>query len=556
MNRPFLKVLALAGLAAALVVTGVRESRRRALVGDGSLLQESCLACHRGPEASPGGPHAPEAVGCAACHLGDPLAYDMDRAHRRLEREPGALDTVDRTCGRQDCHAEQTRRVRAGLMASARGIVSVDRFALGLQQAPDGSLSMGEVLDREPVDAGDVHLRRLCGGCHLGTRRANRDDAVQGVGSGCGACHYDARPVGWRGPHGPVDARIPDRRCLGCHSRSARISLSYAGLAEVRPGDPAADTVTFDGRPARRMPPDRHHEAGMRCTDCHTHRDLMGDGVPWLHQEEAVEVACTDCHPARGEEPVETIWALVQDEGVRGLLRRRDQERPLGEPVRLTRGGTPIWNLRPSFALPAGDRATTSWTLVRKADGRPLPLRRTPDDASHRRHGILACQACHAAWIPWCADCHTGFVDDGTQWDFGVGAVGPGRMVETARRFETRPPALAVRWGRLAPAAPGMAMEMDLSALGGPAGQSRLLASFDPHTTGRRARPCADCHPSHEALGSALALDPSFRGTRLGLGPLDPGTRSRLVAVGRCLPCHPGGALVTAKGLDRSAGTE
>lgn len=556
MRHPAWKVLALSGLLAALVVAGVRESRRRSLVDPGALVRESCLACHRQPEESPGGAHSPEVAGCASCHLGDPGAFDAGRAHRGMEREPGALETVDRTCGRPGCHPDPVRRVRTGLMASARGIVAVDRFALGLQDSPDGSVSMAEVLFREPGDAADRHLRRLCGGCHLGTRKANRDDAVTGVGSGCGACHADSRPPGWRGPHGPVDATVPDRRCLGCHSRSARISLSYAGVAEVRPGDPAADGTTFDGRPSRRMPPDRHHEAGMGCTDCHTHRDLMGDGVPWLHQEEAVEVACTDCHPAPGEDPRETIWALVQDPEVSGILRRRDQERPPGEPVRLARGGTPLWNLRPSWALPSGRRASTAWTLLRKADGAPLPLRPTPEDPTHRRHRSVACQACHAAWVPWCADCHTVAQGEGSQWDFGTGAVRSGRIAESARRFDARPLALAVRWGRVVPAAPGMEMEVDLSAFGGPVARPRLLASFDPHTTGRRARPCGDCHPSHPSLGNGLVLDESFRGTRLGLGPLDSRTRARLAAVGRCLPCHPAGGVVAGGGLDTRSGTE
>jgi len=538
MRRSWLGVLALWTLLAAVGVAVFREARRRALVADGSA-SESCLACHVRPEEGPGGAHG--FAGCASCHLGDPAAFDQERAHRGIEREPGALETADRTCGREGCHPEQAGRVREGLMATARGIVAVDRFALGLSPAPDGLASMEEVLRRPAPDAADLHLRRLCGGCHLAARKGNRDDGVGTVGSGCGACHGEPRPPGWTGPHGAVDARVPDRRCLGCHARSARISLSYQGLAEVRPGDPAGQVRLFDGRPGRQMPADRHHEARMECIDCHTHRDLMGDGIPHLHQEEAVEVACTDCHEDPGMAPRETVFAAVEDTSVLALLRLRGEARGPGEPVRRTARGTPLWNLRPSFALPASGRPDTAWALVRKRDGAPLRLRPTPGDRTHQQHRRVTCQGCHSAWIPWCADCHTRAVAHGTQWDFGMGGEGPGQVLEEARAFEARPPALGLRLGRFVPAAPGMAWTADLAALGGPVVERRLLAAFDPHTTGRRARPCGDCHPTHPALGNALDLAGDFEGTRRGLGPLDEETRRRLSAVGRCLPCHPSG---------------
>jgi hypothetical protein len=527
--------LAVLALAAAAGVATLRESRRAARTGAPVSLAggERCRSCHSLPREDPGGAHAADAVGCEACHLGDPLALDAERAHAGLEREPGALDTVRRTCGREGCHPDQAARVAASPMATARGLVAVDRWALGEAPAPDGLSPLADVLAAVAPTAAEDHLRRLCAGCHLGTRAANRDDAVREPGSGCGACHATRRPPGTTRPHVPVDARVPDDRCLGCHSRSARISLAYAGLAELRPGDPAADTVLFDGRPARRLPGDVHHDGGAGCTDCHGHRDLMGDGAVHLHQEDAVGIRCQACHgPVDPGE--ETVWGLVDDAPTVTLLRLRGQERPAGEPVRTARG-VPLWNLRPGWAVPGSPAAP--WALWPKAGGPPRPARATPDDAAHRMRGHerLSCQACHSAWIPWCADCHTRRTADGHQWDFGTGAEAPGRWIEDARLHEALPPALGLREGRVVPVAPGMAMTVDAGDGADPR-DVRLFAAWDPHTTRRPSRTCASCHGDPRAL----AWPEGTLGTRRTLAPLDAAARARAAAVAPCLPCHGG----------------
>lgn len=80
--------------------------------------------------------------------------------------------------------------------------------------------------------------------------------------------------------HPALTARVSDARCFGCHSRSGRISLSYAGLAEVDGStepDAKAGLRLPDGRPIARLPADVHYLAGMSCIDCHTSIGLMGD---------------------------------------------------------------------------------------------------------------------------------------------------------------------------------------------------------------------------------------------------------------------------------------
>lgn len=564
-------LLALAGLLGALG----RERQRAAALGRGPDRAggkvERCVTCHVRPEEDPGGAHARAAVGCSTCHLGNPLAFDKARAHAGMEPEPGALRTVSRTCGRAGCHVREARRVESSLMARASGIVSVNRWAFGEVPEPRGTASMAETLAKADPSPAERHLGKLCAGCHLHTLRGNRDDAIHGNGSGCSACHVARRlPGAVPRPHPGVDARVTDDRCLGCHSRSGRIALTYEGLYEVEKvqagacGDAA--TALHDGRPACRAEADVHRLAGLSCIDCHLHTDLMGDGREWEHSEEQVEITCEACHGPTGgaEGTTETTWAEVTDPISRDLLRLRGETRPPEERVRLGRRGTPVWNLRPSGS---------GWVTLRKGQGVALATKQTPIDARHALpgHERLTCSSCHAAWAPTCSTCHTRYETGGTQWDFAKAAETPGRWVETSGGYDARPPALAVRAdGRIAPAVPGMVMDLDATAAGGPRTSRRLYSSFDPHSTGKKARSCASCHLSSWAVGlgtGTISLDglaPSFRpaapaagdpamaadawthldaeqpgvGTRVGLRSLDAQELRRTLSVGACLPCH------------------
>ena len=360
-------LIALAGL---LVALG-RERQRGATLGLGTDRAggkvERCVTCHVRPEEDPGGAHARAAVGCSSCHLGNELAFDKARAHAGMEPEPGALRTVARTCGRSGCHVREAQRVATSLMARASGIVSVNRWVFGELPAPRGTASMAETLSKADKSSAERHLSKLCAGCHLHTLRGNRDDAIHGNGSGCSSCHVARKlPGAVPRPHPAVDARVTDDRCLGCHSRSGRIALTYEGLYEVEKDQVgacgAAATTLHDGRPACRAQADVHRLAGLSCIDCHLHTDLMGDNREWEHEEEQVEITCEACHgPVRaGSKGTETTWGEVTDPISRDLLRQRGETRPPDERVRLGRRGSPLWNLRPSGS---------GWFTLRKGQG-------------------------------------------------------------------------------------------------------------------------------------------------------------------------------------------
>jgi hypothetical protein len=527
-RTPALIAALLAALLGFLVASG-REAARALSVGKGSGKAgnriDRCVTCHWKPDEDPGAAHSREALGCASCHLGNPLAFGKERAHEGLEREPGALSTVAMTCGREGCHARESARVATSPMTRANGIAAVDRWAFGEIPSPDSAETVADVLAVAHATPAEHHLRKLCAGCHLGTRRANRDDAIHGNGSGCSACHV-ARHLPGDPPraHPPIDARVPNDRCFGCHSRSGRISLTYEGLAEVEPhqvaGGPLPCPVPVklvDGRPACRVAPDVHQAAGMSCIDCHVHTELMGDGSARMHEEEQVEITCEACHGPAGEGG-ERAWSEVDDLVTRDLLRMKRIDLSPEARLRVGKRGTPLWNLRRS--------SSAAWTLVRKLDGFVLPVKQTPRDANHARkgHERLSCSACHTAWAPTCDTCHTSFDAARTQWDFAAGKATAGAWTERSEGFSWGPPLLGVRSdGRIVPAAPGMILDIDATALAGGKASRRLVAPMEPHATGKKARTCESCHRAPAA--------PDFEaGTRTGFRGLDVAERRRAAA--------------------------
>lgn len=530
--------------------------------------RESCLTCHTSPADDPGGHHPAAKIGCEPCHRGDPSGLTAEVAHRGMEPEPGALRTAASTCGR--CHLREHERVVTSLMAENRGLIAVNRWAFGELPHPDGVQTVQDVLNTPNPTPAEDHLRRLCMGCHLGATRDNRDDAITAGGSGCSACHSPAReptPSGaTRLAHPTVDSRVEDDRCLGCHSRSGRISLGYQGLYEVAFGsqfapDACPDPVTLhDGRPGCRRQPDVHHAAGLACIDCHVHTELMGDGTRYAHEEEATEVRCEHCH---GPVPdgAETTWSRVTDLITLDLLRQRGETRPPDERVRLGRRGTPIWNLRPD---------DEGWVLIGKLDARRHPVTTTPADTNHQRpgHERLSCSSCHDTEAPRCTTCHTTYDPAGEQWDFGRAAIAKGAWHETNQGMGFGPPTLGVsRDGHIVPTMPGMIATLDHAHPSVPTRQVtelRLHAAIVPHRTQTVARDCLSCHLDPVALGlGSGTLD--VTGTLVSFTPASPGapdrwttlfpdtpspsTRSggrslgrdeqrRTLVVGYCLGCH------------------
>jgi hypothetical protein len=430
--------------------------------------------------------HAPLAQNCVHCHAGNANAVTETSAHRGLIAFPGDMDSAQQACG--DCHADKVDGVTHSLMHTGKGLVSTTRQVLGETTDRPGHNDL-QHLTHSPADS---LLRKLCASCHLGQQKtAHRVDATSDRGGGCLACHIDHYPD--KG-HPALTAVVGDARCFGCHSRSGRISLSYAGLAEIDDTDRSATTATGqlnDGRRVEFRGDDRHHAAGMSCIDCHTARDLMGLGATATTPpagQTLVDIACVDCHA------ITRTITLDQWPDAYGPLQRRipfptnaDSRFPV------TTSGTPLWNIEL--------RSDETW-LYRK-DGQGI-LRIPPyHDSDHplaTEHARLDCSACHASWAPQCYGCHLQYDAKGRQYDHASAKTTPGRWIEQRADIRNGPPPLGVKAdGRIGAVVPGMIMH--ITHPDWPETRFvRRFAAIEPHTTGR-ARSCDSCHRSSTALG-------------------------------------------------------
>jgi len=523
--------------------------------------REGCLPCHadkRGFAPS----HSPEAVGCASCHRGHPWSGNEDLAHSGMVLVPGNLSVARATCGTTRCHGEIVERVDRSLMATGAGLVGVNRFVFGEASTPDGGGSLRS-LGSSPAD---LHLKDLCAGCHLAIEKTEPGPVDElSRGGGCTACHLNHHAD--QKLHPSLDLGIADTHCFGCHSRSGRVSTSYAGWHETLDPAPSAEPgggrVLQDGRVFARRPDDVHHAAGLACVDCHTAREVMGDGRAHVHEEDALEVTCEDCHVAGVARTLR--WDELDEESRKIVRLRADEELKDRRFLVAARSGLALVNV---FAGEDGEPV-----LEGKLSGKRHPLKPPAAACTGLGHERVSCAACHSGWAPQCLQCHTQRGSDGLWHEIGGD-------------FRAELPSLGVRGagaGRIEPFVPGMILTLGTTPVGvdrafGPAlarqGRfERFFSPVEPHTTAAKGRSCVSCHndplalglgrgelrlvndgeprwtfePREEARRDGLPADawtgflepPRPRSsTRTDARPFTPDEQKRILRVGACLTCH------------------
>ncbi len=552
--------------------------------------KEYCLTCHSGMSGfAPA--HNPQKIGCVSCHAGNGTAPEKKAAHRGFVRVPGNLATAMLTCGQTGCHPAISANIQTSLMATGRGIVSVDRFVFGEAPSPDGEGHLS-ALGNSPADR---HLRNLCASCHLNLPKTEPKPIGElSRGGGCTACHLNYSRAAQKqlktfqksgklpAVHPALTLTITNDHCFGCHSRSGRISTNYEGWHEtlLRPEQAHPDSLyrhLEDGRILSRQTPDVHHEKGMACIDCHNYRETMGVGRNYRHEEEAVEISCGDCHFSGKPETVG--WKKL-NAVERKILRLRSQESKSRRYLAMRRNGRAILNAY----LDANGRPV----LEGKLSGKTYKLK--PPDALCTReisgHRRLSCQGCHTAWAPQCVSCHTEFDAKKTGWDHLKRQKIKGRWVEYRADFLPEPPVLGVRKaGReiVDVFVPGMILTIDKRKSGNaPPGVhyqifQRLYAPVAPHTIAKKGRDCRSCHNNPLAIGFGRGtlgyvklqngkgrwnFEPAYQNhpadglpydawteflrertgvvsTRIGARPFNLKEQQRILRVGACLTCHP-----------------
>ncbi|HWA95775.1 MAG TPA: hypothetical protein VG844_14330 [Terracidiphilus sp.] len=596
-SEPFQSFHAYAPVNAKLIMTKVPLVLNR---------REGCLVCH-GTMTGFAGAHNPASIGCASCHLGNPWTLDSNLAHKGMTLTPGNLSVVHLTCGSSNCHNDQAERVHHSLMNTMSGVVTVDKYVFGENSDLNAHFNVAN-LGHSPADA---HLRELCASCHLGQDKMHPGPIHEDSrGGGCSACHlhYDAaseaelhRTANAAAPlhHPEISLQVRKESCFGCHSRSGRISTNYEGwmetlldekTARASNGWPTQFRVLEDGRVFTKHPADVHAEKGMTCIDCHLASEVMGDGTSPPHENDAIKIACADCH-VNGIAPTEEFAQL--DAETQQIVAMRKLNEPGRQFVRTK------WQhiAYPNVFLDASEHPVTlledNRTLLK-----PKPMAKICTDTAHKR---LECSACHTAWAPQCITCHTSFDPKQEGWDHLAGKFIKGSWQEEPRNYLGDAPTLGVermtaRNGtageRIATFIPGMILHLDLP--GGPAKAhtefKRIFAPASAHTTAARARDCRSCHNNPLALGYGRGqlqyvvhgrtgewkFTPQFSAapedglpqdawigflkepdgnlaTRKGSRPFTLEEQHRILLVGTCLSCHDEKKLRIAKVFENFA---
>ena len=447
-----------------------------------------CLSCHLNKSTGFSNKHTFAATQCTTCHEGDDTANSLPQAHEALVAFPADMDHAETACG--NCHARRVRDVTHSLMNTGKGIIEKTRHVFEERSHPENSDGFSSI-GHTPADS---LLRKLCASCHLGNNKSKHAlDVTSDRGGGCSACHINSYP---KDQHPALASRVEDRRCFGCHSRSGRISLNYAGLAEIIPAEQPAEIPLeilqlADGRSVIKRPADVHHVAGMSCIDCHTSTGLMGGNDNTGHQQQAVDIRCTDCH--KNESPPTSLSSWPEE--FDGLKQYLKPDTLTGQPFLTTaHSGTPLWHI-------SQDENGTA--LLHPKLGGPalqIPSYTTVSHPLEKEHARLHCSACHSQWAPQCYGCHIEYDPDSRQKDHLLQKETPGRWNEQRRDVRSGLPPLGVTADNtIRPFVPGMIMTIKHPDWEGQKFK-RLFASAEPHTTGK-SRSCFSCHQSSTALG-------------------------------------------------------
>lgn len=504
---------------------------------------DSCIVCHQGIEAaSPGHPD------CVGCHGGNGELRTAEAAHAGMRgpRNPGDPGHWEKGCGR--CHPYQLARVRSGLMFTNAGMIrNIQRTWEG-EDGASYSVQGGDAVDAEgkpvryrPVgELGDLSgelYRKFCSRCHLGIEIG--DAYGSSHAAGCPACHFPFnetatyegkdRTVRGKTPYSEshrMEPLPPTAVCARCHNRSGRIALSYQGLYDgnnglvpTSGGEPGPVTLS-GGRNAVHIAPDVHAEAGMECIDCHTSRDVMGDGYSYRNMYHQVEIACEDCHGG-AEAPKYRAILRENEEAVRESRRYRMPMRP-GTPMVLTARGRSYTNVfvQDGVVFVLGKRSGKLF--------RSKVVTGTPEH-SVVGHERMECYACHSRTVVQCYGCHTRYDRREAGKDFVRGVETPGAFSETEDYRTLFPFPLAINQrGRISSVTPGCQTFITVVDERGTVlrdeevaryrGKRQLrFAPFYSHNTGKRAVGCRECHanPAFLGFGQHVAEGGGIAGTLL-----------------------------------------
>ncbi|PQV50381.1 hypothetical protein CLV33_102242 [Jejuia pallidilutea] len=565
------------------------------------VASESCLQCHNNTKGY-SEYHNPEFIGCTSCHLGNTASNNKEEAHAGMILIPGNLSDAKDTCGK--CHPNELHKIENSLMTTNSGIVAVDKFVFGEADSLNYHYHIKDI----QYSAADKHLRDLCANCHLGAKKSSYGEINQlSRGGGCNACHLNYSNAAKKDLknylasnktelpqfHPSTDIFVNDTHCFGCHSRSSRISTNYMGLQETllekeEVVNMENYSVLEDQRVYKHLEDDVHHAKGLLCIDCHSSHEVMGNGIRYAHQEDAVTLQCSDCHFK--EKPNTMPYDSLDGESMLVFL-HRDYKHEDKQIIAVEKDGHPLVN---TFVDTTGNAF-----LIGKKDGNLHELKPQSTICSRdHAHKNVSCSACHSSWTSRCIGCHNQFDSEAPNaYDLLEKKYVKGSWKEYVAEFSSSQPALGVRVHKdknlIEPAVPGMILTIDKgSYVGKPESDisfHRLYAPNAPHTTTKSVRDCKSCHANSATLGYGngtlvyninngkgtwvftpeYALNPNdglpedawvpflkqtdkgvVNSTRSDFRPFTVEEQKELLLVGACLQCHKDNSKVMQQTLE------
>ena len=148
----------------------------------------------------------------------------------------------------------------------AQPLTPADTFATSLHGNREGKRAFYEASDGFVTLTNVPYDNLPCKDCHASTLADGTAVDAATYEPGCADCHAD--------PDNPT-SDVTDTVCLGCHGRQG------------------AEQTLFS---------DVHRTAGMGCMDCHTAREMHGDGTQYASflSTGATDAKCANCHVEGG----------------------------------------------------------------------------------------------------------------------------------------------------------------------------------------------------------------------------------------------------------------
>ena len=451
-----------------------------------------------------------------------------------------------------------------------------------------------EEATKHPELSAYTYLRNQCLRCHTASKGRQKRGDYRGMG--CSACHIPYSNSGfYEGGDKTIPKNkpghllvhqiqasrnsvvhvnninytgIPTKTCSTCHNRGKRIGVSYEGLMETSYNPTYDDKGNAQPKLHTKhyihLKEDIHRTKGMLCQDCHTTRDLHGDGFISGATLAPVEIECQDCHGTTKKYPWElplgygdefdTKPALGKDRGVSQTIPqylKKGTHYPKRDGYLKTARGNAYKNV-----VRDGDDV-----IVYLASGKTIrlkPLKALKKSKKLSQKALVAmdsisthtdtmeCYTCHDTWVPQCYGCHVkidysngyksvDWLASAHDHDLhGTTAQMRGTLKEhliDGKVTETRsylrwedPPLIQNGEGRISPAMPGCQVVITVIGKDGkavwknrvnmmpdyknPKSKRKLpgivMASVHSHTVQKEARSCESCHANPKAMGYGI----------------------------------------------------